>query len=52
MEVRTMVEVECPWCGAGMALEVPVLPAEMRCGECATAVDVADGDAARQLLAA
>ena len=40
-----MVQVECPWCGEGMALDVPALPAELRCGECATAIDVADAAA-------
>jgi hypothetical protein len=47
-----MVEVECPWCGAGVPLEVPALPAELRCGECATLAEVADGDAVEQQLAA
>lgn len=47
-----MVDVDCPWCGAPVALDVPALPAELRCGDCATAVDVADADAVQQLLAA
>jgi uncharacterized protein (DUF983 family) len=37
-----MVHIECPWCGEGMPLDTPVLPAELRCGECATAIDVAE----------
>jgi hypothetical protein len=47
-----MIELECPWCGAAVALGEPVLPAELRCDACATLVDVADGDAAERRLAA
>ncbi len=47
-----MVEVECPWCGTGVALDEPALPAALRCDECATLVDVADGDAVEQRIAA
>jgi hypothetical protein len=47
-----MVEVECPWCCAGVPLDEPALPAELRCGECATVVAVGDTGAAEQRLAA
>ncbi len=47
-----MIELECPWCGAAVALGEGVLPAELRCDGCATLVDVADGDAAERRLAA
>ena len=48
----TVIEIECPWCAAAVALESPALPAQVRCGECSTAVDVADGAADEQRLAA
>ena len=47
-----MVELECPWCGCGVELQEPVLPAELRCATCATLVRVADGDAVERRLAA
>jgi hypothetical protein len=47
-----MIELECPWCGAAVALREPTLPAELRCDACATVVHVADGDAAERRLAA
>jgi len=36
------VQIECPWCGEGLALAEAAAAVAARCDECATAVELAD----------